>query len=72
MPKVGAGAASPLAPEDEARLRSWLDRIGEDDQTIVEHVIGRCRDDGSARDYFLAHARSAGEQEPQPDDRRNT
>jgi len=59
MPKVGAGAASPLAPEDEARLRSWLDRIGEDDQTIVEHLIGRCREDASARAYFLGHARQS-------------
>jgi hypothetical protein len=50
---------APLAPEDEARLRSWLDRIGEDDQTIVEHVIRRCRDDGSARDYFVALARQS-------------
>jgi len=51
---------APLPPDDERRLRAWLDRIGEDDPAIIEHVIWRCREDVSARDYFLGHARLAG------------
>jgi hypothetical protein len=55
--------SEPLSFEDEAAIRRWLDKIGEDDAALVAEVIERCRCDAEARDDFLALATPATEGE---------
>jgi hypothetical protein len=48
--------SEPLSFPDEAAIRCWLDKIGEDDAAVVDEVIERCRRDAEARRDFLALA----------------
>ena len=48
--------AVPLTSDQEARIRHWLDSIGEIDPAAVAGVIEQCQRVLEARDYFLARA----------------
>ena len=52
-------ATSPLSGTDEAAVRAWLAHIGEIDPACINQVLGLCRQDATALDYFLRRARDA-------------
>lgn len=52
-------ASSPLSGTDEAAVRAWLAHIGEIDPACISEVLGLCRQDATALDYFLGRAREA-------------
>lgn len=52
-------ASSPLGGTDEAAMRAWLAHIGEIDPACISEVLGLCRQDAAALDYFLGRAREA-------------
>lgn len=41
---------------EEAKVRRWLDRIGEDDPVTINEIIGAIRSNPEARSYFLERA----------------
>jgi hypothetical protein len=45
-----------LKTEDEMAIRAWLALIGETDLAVVREVLGNCRSNSEARDYFLGRA----------------
>ena len=47
---------APMSASQEARIRAWLDSIGEEDAATIEEVLENCRTDAEARDYFLTRA----------------
>ena len=42
--------------EEEAKVRRWLESIGEDDPVMIEDVLSRCREELEALAYFLNRA----------------
>ena len=48
--------APELPPDEEQRIRAWLDYIEEDDQESIAEVLEKCRRDRDARRYFLERA----------------
>jgi hypothetical protein len=53
-PMTSPGA--PMICDEEMAIRAWLDRIGEHDPTTRAEVLGACRADYRARDYFVRRA----------------
>lgn len=47
---------TPLGQTEEARIRTWLARIGEADPSTITEVLHACQTDAGARAYFLARA----------------
>lgn len=45
-----------MSIEDESLVRTWLERIDEDDAVCIELVLDRCRTDPEALNYFLWRA----------------
>jgi hypothetical protein len=48
-----------LSDAEGAKVRAWLDSIGEDDPEIRDEVLDRCETVREARDYFLGLAGEA-------------
>ncbi len=48
--------APELPPDEEQRIRAWLDYIEEDDRDAIAEVLEKCRRDRDARRYFLERA----------------
>jgi hypothetical protein len=46
-----------LNPEDETRIRVWLESIGETGPAIVAETLELCQRDSGARGYFLGRAK---------------
>jgi hypothetical protein len=46
-------AANDNSADSVATIRAWLDRIGEEDQTVIDEVLARCQDDADCMAYFL-------------------
>lgn len=44
----------------EAKVRLWLERIGENDPVIIDHVLTVCRENSDALAYFLGRAVGRG------------
>ncbi len=58
--EAGTGRQASLATGDqEAAIRAWLAQIGETDETTIDEVVTRCRNDSDARAYYLGRARHA-------------
>lgn len=47
------GDTGALAPEDEATIRAWLDRIEETDPKLIAETLDRCRADPGVKRFFL-------------------
>lgn len=50
----------PMTANEHAMISLWLTSIGEDDSSIIDHVLNQCRSDLDARNYFIQMAGSAG------------
>ncbi len=62
---------APMTAEDEAAIQAWLKLIEETDPATIAEVIGQCRRDANARDYFTGRvAVELPEPAPFPDERR--
>ena len=48
--------SAPLTGSEEAAIRAWLALIEEFDPATVAEVVGQCRRDADARDYFTGRA----------------
>jgi len=46
-----------LSSDDEVAIMTWLDYIEETDQEIIDEVLGSCRADSKARNYFLQRSK---------------
>lgn len=44
-----------------AEVRAWLTYIGEDDEAIIDEVIGHCQDDADSMAYFLKRSHESKE-----------
>lgn len=56
------GTRTPTAPPndtEEQEIRAWLQSIGETDIEVVANVLGRCRRDAEAKEYYLREAARA-------------
>ncbi len=56
--------SAPLTASEETAIRAWLALIEETDPATIAEVIGHCKQDADARDYF--NGRAAAEL-PKPD-----
>jgi hypothetical protein len=45
-----------MTGDEEAKIRGWLSRIGEDDPVTIAEVIEGCRRDAAVRNYFIGRA----------------
>lgn len=45
-----------LSADDEAAILAWMGSIGESDPGIIGEIVGRCRNNRSAQEYFLRRA----------------
>lgn len=48
--------SAPLTASEETAIRAWLALIEETDPATIAEVIGQCRRDADARDYFTGRA----------------
>ncbi|MBL8397246.1 MAG: hypothetical protein JNL84_03740 [Candidatus Accumulibacter sp.] len=63
--------SAPLTASEETAIRAWLALIEETDPATIAEVIGQCRRDADARDYFTGRAAAElPKPVPFPDDRR--
>lgn len=70
IPTIGQPSA-PLTASEETAIRAWLALIEETDPATIAEVIGQCRRDADARDYFTGRAAvELPKPDPFPDDRR--
>ncbi len=53
---VAVATPPELPPDEEQRIRAWLDYIEEDDRDAIAEVLEKCRRDRDARRYFLERA----------------
>ena len=56
LPVTPTRPAKPLTAEVETTIRAWLALIEETDPAIIADVLGRCRTDPEALDYFTGRA----------------
>ena len=58
-PPAKASPGDTATASDETAIRAWLELIEETDPAIIADVLGRCRTDPEARDYFTRRAADA-------------
>lgn len=49
--------SAPMTASEETAIRVWLALIEETDPATIADVIGQCRQDADARDYFTGRAK---------------
>lgn len=47
---------APFTDTERSNILAWLNRIGETDQSIIDHTIYLCMVDAGAREYFSRQA----------------
>jgi hypothetical protein len=45
-----------MTASEESSVRGWLSSINENDPATIDEVLGNCRSNSEARDYFLGRA----------------